>query len=217
MPVIEAQLFESPDNPMPANGFAGFLTMPDGARLRYARFAAEARPLRGTVIVVQGRNECIEKYFETIRDLSSRGFGTVTFDLRGQGASDRILRDPQRGHIEDFQQYVDDLEPLFEQVVLPDCRGPYYLLAHSTGALISMLAVPMLVNRVQRMVLTAPLIEFRSHPLPMSTAYRIATVMHALGLGSRYLGGGPRKAEPTPYALNVLTTDPDRYRRNVDI
>jgi lysophospholipase len=210
-------LFESPDNPMPANGFAAILTMRDGIRLRYARFSAEARPLRGTVIIVQGRNESIEKYFETIRDLSRRGFGSALFDLRGQGGSDRMLRDPQRGHIDDFRHYVDDLEPFFEQVVLPDCRGPYYLLAHSTGALVALLASPVLANRVQRMVLTAPLLELAGLPFSMTTTYRIASAMHALGLGSRYLGGGPRKPEPTPFAVNVLTTDPVRYRRNVDI
>lgn len=210
-------LFETPDNPMPANGFSGMLTMRDGIRLRYARFAAEARPLRGTVVIVHGRNECIEKYFETIRDLSARGFGAVTFDLRGQGGSDRMLRDPQRGHVVGFEQYVDDLEPLFEQVVLPDCRGPYYLLAHSTGALVSLLATPILANRIQRMVLTTPLIEFARQSTSMRTAYRIATAMDAIGLGTRYLGGGPRKAEPTPFALNVLTSDPRRYRRNCEI
>ncbi len=210
-------LFETPDNPMPANGFSGMLTMPDGIRLRYARFAAEARPLRGTVVIVHGRNESIEKYFETIRDLSARGFGSVTFDLRGQGGSDRMLRDPQRGHVVDFDQYADDLEPFFEQVVLPDCRGPYYLLAHSTGALVSLLATPILANRIQRMVLTAPLLDFAEGSYPMRTAYRIATAMTAIGLGTSYLGGGPRKAEPTPFAVNVLTSDPRRYRRNCEI
>ena len=128
-----------------------------------------------------------------------------------------MLRDPQRGHVDDFRQYVDDLEPLFEQVVLPDCRAPYYVLAHSTGGLVALLATPVLANRVQRMVLTAPLIEFAGLPFSMATAYRLATVMDAIGLGTRYLGGGPRKAEPTPFAVNVLTSDPDRYRRNLDI
>ena len=210
-------LSETPDNPMPDNAFAGMLTMRDGIRLRYARFSAVARPLRGTVVIVQGRNESIEKYFETIRDLSARGFGTVTFDLRGQGRSGRMLRDPQRGHVDDFRHYVDDLEPLFQEVVLPDCRGPYYLLGHSTGALVSLLAAPILANRVQRMVLTAPLIGLAGLPFSMMTTRRIASLMYALGLGSRYLGGGPRKARATPFEANVLTSDPARYRRNIAI
>ena len=49
-----------------------------------------------------------------------------------------------------------DLDQFFEEIVLPDCRGPYYILAHSTGSLIALLAAPSMVNRVRRMVLVAP-------------------------------------------------------------
>src|SRR5690606_19433508 len=87
-------LLETPDNRIPENAVAGMLATPDGTRIRYARFAAQGRPLKGTVLIIPGRNEFIEKYFETIGNLSARGFGTVVFDLRGQGGSDRLLRDP---------------------------------------------------------------------------------------------------------------------------
>ena len=46
-----------------------------------------------------------------------------------------------------------------QHIVLPDCRGPYFMLAHSTGALIALLAAPSMVNRVQRMVLVAPFLS----------------------------------------------------------
>ena len=67
-----------------------------------ACFDAGARPLKGTVVVLPGRNECIEKYFETVRDLSDRGFATAVLDWRGQGGSDRLIRDAQRGHVKSF-------------------------------------------------------------------------------------------------------------------
>ena len=210
-------IFETPGNPIPADAHAGMLTMPDRRRIRYARFAAQGRPLKGTVIIIPGRNECIEKYFETIGDLSNRGFGSVIFDLRGQGGSERLVSDPQRGYIDDFSQYVADIEPLFQQVILPDCRGPYFILAHSTGALVALLATPLLTNRVQRMVLVAPLLAPTGLPISAANACRLASLMHALGLGTVYLSGGPRWREPPPFATNVLTTDPDRYARNVDI
>lgn len=201
---------------MPANAVAGMLTMPDGVRLRYARFAAEGRPLQGTVVIVTGRNECIEKYFETVRDLSARGFGVAIFDLRGQGGSDRLLRDPQRGYIADFMDYVADIGPFFQEVVLPDCRAPYFLLAHSTGALVALMATPLLANRVQRMVLSAPLLAFAGKPLSMRGTLRLSSLLHALGLGSVYMGNGPRKT-PTPFTANTLTSDPQRYTRNTGI
>lgn len=210
-------LFETPDNPIPANAVAGMLTMPDGKRIRYARFAPEGRPLQGTVVIIPGRNEFIEKYFETIEDLSARGFGTAIFDLRGQGGSDRLLHDPDRGYIVDFQHYADDIDSLFEQVVLPDCRGPYFVLAHSTGALVALLATPHLANRVQRMVLASPLLGLPERSMSMRNAHRLAGFLNAFGFGAAYIGDGPPPAEPTPFAHNVLTSDPRRYLRNVAI
>lgn len=207
-------IHETPDNPRPENARAGMLTACDGRRLRYAHFKATGRPLKGTVVLLQGRNECIEKYYETITDLSRRGFGVATFDLRGQGGSDRLLADVERGHVGDFHHYAADIEPFFRQIVLPDCRGPYYVLAHSTGALVALLAAPRLANRVERMVFSAPFLGLPHGSVSAHNAGRIASLMHAFGLGSTYLEGGPREREPAPFSGNVLTSDERRYARN---
>ena len=209
----QSLLCEIPGNPAPENAVAGFLTMRDGVRIRYARFAATGRPLKGTVIVLPGRNETLEKYFETIRDLSARGLGAAILDLRGQGGSDRLLEDPQRGHIDSFQDYARDLEQFFEEIVLPDCRAPFFMLGHSTGALIGLLSSLSMTNRVRRMVFTAPLIELPVSRGSMRTIRRLATALYAIGLGAMYLGGG-RRGQAAPFATNVLTTDHVRYARN---
>lgn len=206
-----------PSNPPPEKAAGGYFQGFDGRKLRYGRFPAVARPLKGTVIMLSGRNECIEKYFETARNLAERGFTSATFDWRGQGGSERLLRDPQRGHVRDFQDYVKDLDRFFEEVVLPDCRGPYYVLAHSTGSLIALLATPSLVNRVQRMVLLAPFLTYTGFPLSMPTISRIAGVLYWLGLGRMYGAWGARPRRSPPFATNKVTTDIGRYRRNMEI
>lgn len=203
-----------PGNPAPEKAIAGRFTARDGIKLRYACFAATGRPLKGTVIVLPGRNECIEKYFETIRDLNARGLGVAIFDWRGQGGSDRMLRDPQRGYVDSFADYVRDLEQFFDEIVLPDCRAPFYILGHSTGSVVALLAGPAMTNRVRRMVLVAPLIELTGFPLSMQGIHRLSTTLYALGLGSMYMVGGPRPRETKPFATNPLTTDHARYARN---
>ena len=199
-------------NPEPDNASGGFLTAPDGRKIRYACFGAVGRPLKGTIILLHGRNECIEKYFETIRDLSRQGFGTATMDWRGQGGSDRLMRDKHRGHITSFGRYTRDLDQFFEEIVLPDCRGPYYVLAHSTGALVALLGSHSMVNRIRRMVLVAPFLSFPQSPFSMTTTRRLTTALSLVGLGGLYAAWGPR--ETTPFELNKLTSDPARYRRN---
>lgn len=204
-------------NPRPENVTGGFFTTRDGKKIRYGLFAAVARPMRGTVVLLGGRNECIEKYFETIRDLAARGFGVATLDWRGQGDSDRLIRDRQRGYVRSFRDYTADLEQFFEEIVLPDCRGPYYILAHSAGAVITLLAAPSMVNRVRRMVLIAPFLTLPDLPVSIGTVRRVCSIFCALGLGRLYAAWGPRPRQTLPFEVNKVTSDPQRYRRNTRI
>ncbi|TGQ92338.1 alpha/beta hydrolase [Mesorhizobium sp. M00.F.Ca.ET.151.01.1.1] len=204
-------------NPRPENATGGFFTTRDGKKIRYGLFAAVARPMRGTVVLLGGRNECIEKYFETIRDLAARGFGVATLDWRGQGDSDRLIRDRQRGYVRSFRDYTADLEQFFEEIVLPDCRGPYYILAHSAGAVITLLAAPSMVNRVRRMVLIAPFLTLPDLPVSIGTVRRVCSLFCALGLGRLYAAWGPRPRHTLPFEANKVTSDPQRYRRNTRI
>jgi lysophospholipase len=205
---------EIPGNPLPENALGGHFAARDGRKLRYGLFGATARPHKGTVVVLAGRNESMEKYFETCRDLAGRGFMAASFDWRGQGGSDRLIRDPRRGHVRSFQDYAADLDHFFREIVLPDCRGPFYILAHSMGSLVALLAAPALVNRVGRMVLVAPFLGFAGVRLQPRAIGRIAAALCWTGFGTRYAAWGAR-TEAAPFATNRLTTDSRRYARNV--
>ena len=77
-------LVSIPANPVPEDVVSGTIKTPDGAELRFARWAPPAGR-KGTVCVFTGRSEQIEKYFETVRDLRDRGFAVAMIDWRGQG------------------------------------------------------------------------------------------------------------------------------------
>eukprot|EP01035_Chromulina_nebulosa_P032084 gene32084-42819_t len=72
-PVPAMTLVSIPANPVPDDVVSGTIKTPDGAELRFARWAPPAGR-KGTVCVFTGRGESIEKYFETVRDLRDRGF-----------------------------------------------------------------------------------------------------------------------------------------------
>lgn len=207
-------LFEIDGNPIPEGANTGVFVTSDAVSLRYATFSKARGRSKGTVIILNGRNECIEKYFETIAELNRNGFGVATFDWRGQGGSDRLINDPFKGYVRDFQEYANDLEQFFTDIVLPDCKGPYFILAHSTGALIALMAAPGLLNRVQRMVFSAPLLELSEKAISPKTIKILSGLLRYAGFGSRYMVGGSRPRETQPFIGNKLTSDPDRYRRN---
>lgn len=208
-------LVETASNPLPPGTRVETLNLADGKELRYAITPASTHPPQGTVLILQGRNECIEKYFETTRDIAARGFTVATFDWRGQGASSRFLRDPARGYVKSFDQYAADLEQLFESVLLPDCRGPYYILAHSTGALVALLAAPALSNRVRRMVLTAPLLDITGSRARKIAARFAANTLRSAGLGKTYMLSGPHSIKT--FEINEVTSDVVRYQRNSEV
>ncbi len=203
-----------PNNPAPEGAVAGMVETPDGVRLRYARFEAHKPPTKGTVLLLHGRSEYIEKLFETIEDLRQRGFAVLTFDWRGQGGSDRLLADFRKGYIDDFAQYVTDLETIMQEVALPDCRAPYFVFAHSTGGLVALLAAPGFGNRFRRMVLCAPLIQFASRQISQSITQYIATALTICGFGEAYMGSGGTPPDSRPFAGNRVTSDTKRFDRN---
>lgn len=211
-------LVETDDNPIPQDVRTGTLLARRHGRkpetIRYAIIDTKVVPRKGTIICLHGRNECIEKYFETANDLTQKGFTFVTFDWRGQGGSSRFIKNSSKGYVRHFQHYRDDLNQILEEIVLPDCSGPYFILAHSTGALIALSAAQSLLGRISRMVLLAPFLGMTNQPISTSTIGGLATLLKWLGLGKIYMAGGARPREAKPFEQNILTSDKKRYGRN---
>jgi lysophospholipase len=209
-------LVSIPANPVPDGAVSGILKTRDGVSLRYARWPPPPGR-KGTVCLFQGRAEFIEKYFETVRDLRARGFAVATLDWRGQGLSDRALRNPRKGYVRSFSQYQIDLEAFVNEVVLPDCPPPVFALAHSMGATVLLRAAHGGQRWFDRMVLLAPMIALPG--LRRTRASRsLVRSLRLLGLGSLYVPGGDATVmQQRPFFGNVLTSDPVRYARNVAV
>jgi len=203
----------TPGNPPPDNYTAGYFSGHRGTKLRYGLFRSARSPAIGTIVLMQGRNECIEKYFETIRDLNAMGLWVATYDLRGQGGSERLTKNPRAGHVRRFSDYEKDLEIFLEHIVLPDARLPFFLIGHSTGALIALSAAPRLSNRISRMALNAPYVALSGQGIPEGLIRSIAGLMAWTGLGRAQLG---KDMNRRAFEGNPLTSDAARFNRNME-
>jgi len=209
-------LVSIPANPVPDAVVAGAIKTSDDVNLRFARWAPPPGR-KGTVVIMQGRAEFIEKYFETVRDLRTRGFAVATFDWRGQGLSDRRLSDRHKGYVRNFGNYITDLEAMMEQVVLPDCPPPIYALAHSMGAAVLIRACHDGSRWFERAVLSAPMIALPTGKLTR-VAGPLARLMRMIGRGGAYVPTGDSSVAGTSSFIgNVLTSDPVRYARNAAV
>jgi lysophospholipase len=204
-------------NPVPNGAVPGSFVTRDGLKIRYALWPRTADKRLGTVCLFSGRGEFIEKYFETITDLRRRGFAVAMMDWRGQGGSDRLLKNPRKGHVETFADFDADLKQFMTEIVLPDCPAPYYGMAHSMGGHLLLRSALTKMCWFDRLILCAPMIDIIQGVTqsPLLRYYIEAVVL--LGFGDLYVPGGkPDASELLPFE-DSLTSDPLRYERVRDV
>jgi lysophospholipase len=210
------RLVATPDNPIPPGAIVAAARAVDGVRLRTARWVP-ARAARGTVAILGGRAEFIEKYFETAARLLDRGFAVASLDWRGQGGSERQLKNPRKGHIDDFSLYQRDLDALVDEVLDPSCPRPWFGLGHSMGAAVLLATARAGRCPFERLALASPMIALANLKHP-GLARLLAETLDLVGLGGAYAPGGSSKIRAlAPFAGNPLTSDPARYARTAGV
>lgn len=206
-----------PDNPVPEGAVEQVVTTADGVKLRAVVWRPAGRR-KGTICLIQGRAEAIEKYYEVIGELLGRGFAVASFDWRGQGGSDRRLLNPRKGHVDDFSEYERDLEAFLQQVALPDCPPPFFALAHSTGGLICLRVARRSRQAFSRMVLASPLLDFGRFVPSRGMINFTAGAFSLLGLGDAIPpGANIARVDERGFKGNPLTSDPRRFARTVAV
>jgi lysophospholipase len=211
-------LVNIPTNPIPEGARAGFFKTSDNVQLRYALWPKSEGAHRGTICLVQGRTEFIEKYFETIADFRRRGFSVATFDWRGQGGSDRLIGNKKLGYVDKFEDYWTDLRSFHGEILLPDCPPPFYLVGHSMGGLASLHAGANDRLMFDRIFLSAPMVALDRQPLSMAGVAKVAEALSFVGLGQMPIARKADKpASETTFPGNPLTSDLIRYMRMVDV
>ncbi|XSG83369.1 MAG: alpha/beta fold hydrolase [Methyloligella sp. ZOD6] len=216
------ELISTPQNPAPLGATVGALEIPRRFRrplqVRYAHWPSGLKERHGTVCIFPGRTEFIEKYFEVVGELRRRGFYVVAIDWRGQGGSTRLTRNPLKGHVRRFDDYQADLSRLMNDVVLPDCPPPYYVLAHSMGGAIALKAATMRGSWFERMVLTAPMIRIQGLPFSDVMTTKATGLVSKLGFGRLAVPGGAKAYRQSQiFEDNILTTDAERFARNLSV
>ncbi len=185
-----------------------------GMWLRFGHRPATVTTPRGSVVVLPGRAEFIEKYGETLEELSGLGFATAILDWRGQGGSDRYLDLRLRGHVPQVEDYLADLAAVLEQLEQLRLPRPWVMLAHSMGGHIGLRHLHDHPGNFAAAAMTAPMfgIDLRAMPEPVAAA--ICRLAIRLGAGRAYAPGqGDLDLDRRRFDGNRLTSCPERYAR----
>jgi lysophospholipase len=195
----------------PQNVEAFWAVAKDGVRLRLAHWRPVEAP-KGTIFLLQGRSENLEKYGRTDEKLVEAGYAIFAIDWRGQGLSDRLAEDRMLGHVARFADYQIDLAAMKEAADALDLAKPWFFLGHSLGACVGLRAVidgfP-----VSACAFTSPLWDINLPQIKRLAAWPISWAAQAIGQAQRYAPGtrGESYVLTTPFDKNRLTHDPAMY------
>lgn len=132
----------------------------------YFEFFEHPAP-KGTIVICHGFTESTEKYHEMIYYMHREGYQAAIIDQRGHGKSLREVEDIELVHVEDFSQYVEDLQGFIAAEVLPRAKGkPLYLYAHSMGGCVGTLYLEKYPETFRKAVLNAPMFGINNGSIP---------------------------------------------------
>jgi len=210
-PYLELNEYKAPKGINPI-----FIPMKDGKKIRliYWKSNSLKNENRGTILLQQGHNEFIEKYFETIQEFLNRSFNVVCFDWRGQGMSDKMINDEHKQFIDDFNIHDKDLEFIIENFIQKRFQKPLIGIGHSMGGCILLSFLKGHKNIFDKIILSAPMLGFRNETIVMPFI-QLANILFPK---TDYLiGSKPNMGKETPFKGNELTTDKERYQRTLKL
>ncbi len=188
------------------------MTTSEGHFIRYGIWPCQKEKKLGSVLLLNGRSEFMEKYAETIGELNQRGFDVYSFDWRGQGLSTRMLANRHKGFIQNYTVYLNDLEMFFTKIVQPMAIRPFVILAHSMGGHIALRFIHNHPDIQGKAILVSPMIDlFRSSLSRRFIRFITRVAVNSGSANSYIIGSGDYLLNRKKFKGNRLTSDPERF------
>ncbi|MBE2894442.1 alpha/beta fold hydrolase [Spirabiliibacterium falconis] len=174
-----------------------FLQGRQGCRIAYRFFRHDNDDCRRLMVLVSGRGGNMLKWSEVAYDFYHHGFDVLLFDHRGQGYSQRLLPEHEKGYVDQFDYYLYDLDAVIHTIAGLENYQHKVMLGHSLGGLIATHYLARYPHTFDQLVLTAPLFGL---PLKHGMLDRVLINLAVLfGLGRRYI---PGKTDYRPVNIN---------------
>lgn len=196
-------------------GISGSFRGCEGVEIRWVKH--EVAEEEGAMVILVGRAESCAKYAELIYDLKDLRLSLYLMDHAGQGFSGRLLADPEKGHIRDFDSYVRDFWTFMETVVNARPHARRFLLAHSMGGCIGALYAQRYPTDFDAVILSSPMLEINTAPYPAFIAYGLVRWHVAFGGGEGYAPGEHGYDPDLPFEENEVTHSRIRFEMNRDL
>lgn len=106
---------------------------------------------KAIVVINHGFAEHVGRYDWVVQELNLAGYSCVRYDLRGHGETDS-----KRGHIDSYEQFISDCEYVVDLAQALDPSKDVFILGHSMGGLVSVMAALSFPDKIKGQVLSGP-------------------------------------------------------------
>ena len=192
----------------------------DNTRINYASFISPNNV--NCLVISPGRSESYIKYKELIFDLALLNVNIFILDHRGQGFSERLLRNSHKGYVKQFDDYADDLHTFIKDIVHSSCASDHkpLLLAHSMGGNIAIRLMQKYPDTIKSALFSAPMIAINKGGLPDWLAIALAntgTFINHIFSNQAWYFFGQTNYKASVFDNNPLTHSAVRYQIFVDL
>ncbi len=147
--------------------------------------------VRGSVSILHGFTESIEKYAELIYYFLKEGYAVGIYEQRGHGRSYRRLSDTTMTHVGRFEEYVWDFAA-FTKYAGKELPAPHFLFAHSMGGAVAALYLERYRSAYRKVVLSSPMIAPQTNGLPRFAVRALAFAAKSTGKSEKRIFSAAR-------------------------
>lgn len=162
---------------------------------------------KASVVFLHGVGEHIGRYAEAFQAFSEQGYSCFGFDQRGFGRSEG-----ERGHVNAFSDYVEDLATFIDDIVSRDSTKPVFVLGHSMGSIVALAYALRHQARIQGLLLFSCPLQLQSRPAKLGgfIAQGAAFILPKLKLPNLI---DPRALSNNPANIRAFIADPLAYTK----
>ncbi|WND02656.1 alpha/beta hydrolase [Temperatibacter marinus] len=197
----------------PSGGRYDYFDSFDGAKIRYGLWPIPNA--QGTVILLGGRTEFIEKFYEDMHNWHARGYSVAAMDWRGQGLSERLLSHwgedhRERHYLKNFDDLIADLKFFFDTILVNEMPKPFILMGHSQAGHSILRFIHDHGALVEKAICIAPMVDIFM-PLPDRVTNSLLSIAEWLGQDYRYVPGHKAFKDGRWGWRKKLTNDEERF------
>ncbi|MBT9312938.1 alpha/beta hydrolase [Leptothoe kymatousa] len=160
------------------------------------------RTAKAIVVIVHGFGEHCDRYHTVTTALTQAGYAVFGFDNQGHGRSEG-----QRGHIDRWQDYRDNVSAFLTQVRRHEPSLPLFIFGHSLGGLIVLDFALLQPQDIAGIIISGPPIR----PVGIAKPYLVTIARILSGVWPRFsmaVGAGKATLSRDPAIVQQIQEDP---------